>query len=196
MAFERKSERERDSDAFERALLAELSEIKNLRARLAAEFQRLAGDSLSLMLESRESAEGYISHCDPSCRCAALCVLMDHWGPDKKLARICEKMALTDPDTQVRCLALTKLALCYKGTGNARIGGLLATLAANESADLKLREAAYRYLFVLCGRPLFEWPPLNGFELLRDANWDFVAEYRRPKAAAEPRCEEDTGGEL
>jgi HEAT repeat protein len=132
------------------------------------------------MLKDRHTTERYLRDSDRNARCAALCLLMDHWGPDETFARVCEEMAFADPDVQVRCAAVTILGSYYQGTNNARMGEILAKLAKDEASDLKVREAAYRSLYTLCGLPSWECPPLVNFQLLRDADWQFVDSFIAP----------------
>jgi len=146
-------------------------------------WRALAGPLLDDMLKSRSGAERHLEHRDPKVRIAALSVLSDFWKPDESLRKISEHMALNDPDSEVRGVALCDLGSCYRGTRDKRIGRLLAAIVRDEQKPVSTRTVAYSALFDLCGQPL-SWPGLYNeiiaqFRFPEDVNWGFVDEFLR-----------------
>lgn len=159
----------------------EVQQLKAIRAKLQMEFERLAGPELENMLKGREETLSYLKHTDPNCRCAALSLLTDHWKAGEANTIALEVIALTDPETMVRCVALFCLGSIYRNTRNARVGRILAQVATDESQHPKTREAAYKGLLDLAGVPVQDRPLPGRFEL-READWRFVAAFLIPNA--------------
>src|SRR5262249_13747896 len=93
-------------------------------------WRQRAGPVVDVMSQNRQEAERCLQHPDGKVRSAALNMLMYEWNAssDPHFLRSCERMALVDPDYEVRSLALTCLGSCYQSTGDGRIGKLLAEL--------------------------------------------------------------------
>ncbi len=114
---------------------------------------KLAGPHLAAMLESRVSAQSYMTHADPQLRCAAIVVLSMHWGNTAELAQTCEELLFYDPSLKVRLQALVAIEGFYGGTDDPRIGDMVARIVFEESHPSELRHAAYRALFAIRGMP-------------------------------------------
>jgi hypothetical protein len=129
--------------------------IEESKVRIAAGQRQLlekaAGNIISSLFVSRESAENYLGDSDSNKRIAALMVLLDHWRPNAQLAQTCEKIALTDSDAQVRGVALVGLGQCYADTRDARVLRLLAGIVGDEKQPSESRSSAYFALFQVDG---------------------------------------------
>jgi hypothetical protein len=111
-------------------------------------------------------------------RIAALMLVGDEWTPIEQFKDECERLALTDPEEQVRGIALTKLCACYAGTNDSRIGRLVAEIVTNETLPLAYRLCAYQGLHDIRGTPVLEWPTLNPtFRFPQDVDHNFVDQF-------------------
>jgi hypothetical protein len=106
-------------------------------------WRKLAGALVPSMLQSPHAAECHLQHASARVRIVALEVLRYRWKALERLAVICEKMALGDPDSLVQTVALQTLGRCYEGTADRRIGRLLAAAVHDDSKPTDYRRAAY-----------------------------------------------------
>jgi hypothetical protein len=148
-------------------------EIRQMMKRL---WEERAGPHAARMLESRATAEAYLTHPQANLRLAAIMVLKDHWKPDASFVATCEMMVLNDTDPEVRAVAVVTLAGCYKGTDDRRVGGVVARVVQETSAPLSLRRAAYRSLFQIRGMPYEAYANAasDSLRFPEDADWQFV----------------------
>jgi hypothetical protein len=137
-------------------------------------WEDLAGAGVDEWLQNRQAAAAHLSDPNPKRRLTALSILLHHWKPDDALAAASETMALTDPDSQVREIALIALRACYHGSNNARIGKLLADIVKDGSRPESVRKIAYAGLFQVRGLPIESWPELKAIRLDHDVDWSFV----------------------
>ena len=141
--------------------------------------QRLAGPFLRVMLESRVSAESFLTHADPKLRCAAIIVLSMHWGNSAEFAQTCDDLLRSDPSLKVRLQALAAIEGFYGGTDNLRIGGMVARMVLEDSLPLELRRAAYRSLFSIRGMPTAALLKAASptFRFPEDVDWPFLESF-------------------
>ena len=141
-------------------------------------WKRLAGDHLDPMLQSRATAERYLTHEDANLRAVAISVLRHRWRPDSRLAVTCEMMTFDDPDLRVREAALLCLGACYAGTNDRRIGNEVARILMDEAAPPELRLTAYYDLFQIRGIPVNRSPTIRiatgRFGFPQEVDWSFV----------------------
>ncbi len=130
------------------------------------------------MLSSLEAALVYLQHADPKVRLAALWISSERWPSDNRISLHCERLALSDPDEQVRAVAISSLGACYIGSRNNRISSLLATIVASEQNPKSLRFAAYIALLEVQGLSLLaHHPPLTepeSFMIPEGIDWNIV----------------------
>lgn len=164
----------KEAAARETALVA-----KSQRERM----QKLAGPMAERMYQSPQVAYANLRHADANVRMAALTIMTYHWGPNKDFAVECERMALTDPDPNVRAHALVNWSTCFAKTDDPRVGKVFAQIVLDESQYLECRKSAYFGLFEVRGMPL-ETRPLfrliaagrsaDDFHFPEDVDFSFV----------------------
>jgi hypothetical protein len=137
-------------------------------------WEELGGTHVPSMLESRSSAESYLEDSDANLRTVALFILKDHWKPDERFGRMCERMALEDSDLNVRKLALATLAGCFSDTDDPRVGKLLASMVYDASLPESLRLTAYRSLFTVRPSPIATMIAIGSARFPADVDWEFV----------------------
>ena len=108
------------------------------------------------MMKSRQDAERFLEHPEPTVRIAAIEVLAEHWKPDSNMAPLCEGLAFSDADFRVRSVAITTLASLLRGSDDTNVGEKLASVVRDERQPVTFRLTAYHGLFSLRGR-LFTW---------------------------------------
>jgi len=69
----------------------------------------LAEPELNRMMETLQVTEEYLASPNPKHRLAALLLIDDFWNDQNKLLDYAERMAIDDPDSQVRGIALSIL---------------------------------------------------------------------------------------
>lgn len=151
--------------------------LHRIRARADREFEALAGSDLPKILSSKAVAETYLAHADKSRRLAAIWALTFRLAHDESTGDLFKGLVLNDPDTDVRAVAAANLGTVYYRTSNRTVGKFLATIVRDNNQDAKVREGAYRALYSLLGTPVYEQPPLSGFDFLRDVDWTLVAKF-------------------
>jgi len=146
-------------------------------------WEKLAGDRLPELMESREGAARFLQDSDWRLRLCALSLLKRKWRPDAALAETSEKLAFADPHPQVRGVALHTLACCFQGTDDPRIGKLLADIVVDERRyDEQSRRSAYSGLFILRDIDVSERLRAIKKRFPEDVDWEFVASFRPTNA--------------
>lgn len=163
---------------------SEQREIGALLAHVAGSMRTfvertVAAHDVDRLYESRVSAESYLTHQDPKLRWAAIAMIAHHWGLDDVLKAACERLALDDPDANVRALAVSHLAHCYYQTDDPRVSRMIAHVVYNNAKPQVLRRAAYSALFDLRRSGRLEvakrhLPTVAGFKFPDDVDWRFV----------------------
>jgi len=155
--------------------------LARFRARRLAQWESLVGPLLGEMLRSREEAYRRLSNAEDNVRIVAMEVISVHWGsqPGDDFSRLCERLALNDPSTNVRIVAISALGSCYSDTDDVRIGRLLARVVRDSAAPVGCRRIAYQQLFFIRGRPFATWPTgrvgaLSALRVPEDVDWPFV----------------------
>jgi hypothetical protein len=150
---------------------------KSERRRLQL-WEALAGSALGKLLSSRDKTQEALKDNDPKLRMAALLLLCDHWPRDAELSKLCEKMAFGDSDPEVRAFAFGQAGALSKGTGDARMGKMLARVVHDHQEPANVRRAAYRALFQVRGLPLFSLYKAGVLskdaKFPEDCDWAFV----------------------
>ena len=77
-----------------------------------------------------------------------------------------------------RQIALSDLALCYRGTNEKQVERFLAQVARSESHSKDTRLIAYIVLFEVANRPLEDLPPLHDFKIPEHLDLSFLNQYR------------------
>lgn len=164
----------REIEHLRRELRANLANSQESRVEL---WKELAGENFA-KFSSPDAMQTYLEHPDAKVRCIALWVSSDRWALDAKIAQHCEKMALSDPDQQVRGIAATSLGACYRNTRDKVISGILASIIANEHNSSEVRLSAYVSLLEVQGKSLLSHdPPLRNLKdicLATSIDWNFV----------------------
>jgi hypothetical protein len=129
--------------------------------------------------QSETIAYQHLSHPKPKYRFAALELINLKWGPTPEVAEVCEYFIASDPDMHVRALAAITLADFYVGSGNIRIGDLLARIVYDDNEDPQVRQSAYWSLYYL--QEEFDWdmPSILDFRFPDDVDWNFVGGFLR-----------------
>jgi hypothetical protein len=129
--------------------------------------------------QSETIAYQHLSHPKPKYRSAALVLIYLKWGPTPEVADVCEEFVASDPDADVRALAATTLGRYYVGSGNMRIGDLLARIVYDDNEDRQVRQSAYWSLYSL--QEEFDWdqPSILDFRFPDDIDWNFVGCFLR-----------------
>ena len=154
--------------------------VADANQRRLDRWKRAAGSALADMLVAEEGAACYLGHLDPSVRKIAVEVLSLYWRskPDGPSVVAIEGMALGDRDGMVREVALLALGACYRGTGDVRVGKLLARVVRDDAEPALLRRAAYAALHFLRGLktplPVEGVSPCAIFQIPENADWSFV----------------------
>lgn len=180
-----------DLESFKRAIAEEKAYQERLRnskprtPRLElGVWKELAGDELEILLASRENAEEYLRHSSWKLRLVSIWIIRTVWNADEHLTKICEKLAFNDPHPQVREVALSTLACCFRGTNDRRIGTLLARIVHDASLPGGFRESAYHGLFVLRGLSGRDVPMPGTYAFPEDVDWSFVDSFLREDGPA------------
>lgn len=167
-------------------------ELQEWRARLDRGFEELAGDDLPAILSNKAVAETYMTHPDRSRRIVAVWALASRWPHDEKTAELFTEAARCDEDIEVRAMAASELGSIFSSISDVKTGRFLAALAFDENEEPRVREGAYRGLFHLAGIPPYGQPDLIDFDLLRDADWEFVKSFLERSGMEEREAESDS----
>lgn len=82
--------------------------------------------------------------------------------------------AANDHERQV---ALSDLAVHFRGTNEKPVERFLAQVACNESHSKDIRLIAYIVLFEVANRPLKDLPPLRDFKIPENLELSFLNQY-------------------
>jgi hypothetical protein len=154
-----------------------------LEDMLKKECEELAGSCMEEMLLGPEKAFPYFSHRHPGVRRAAIRIWGFYWERTDQYAAICEKLALEDPDEDVRIWALDAVVATYAKTDDVRVGNLLAKIVYDQSKSLEYCKRAYDGLFHVRGmpretHPSLIWPKFD-FPFPEIVDWTFVDSFLR-----------------
>ena len=151
-----------------------LRKVLTLRARIGAEFEKMAGEDLAAIMASRDTTETFLSHENKCRRLAAIWALTSHWPRDNRTAELLKYRSVEDAEIEVRHAALIGLGTVFGGSADTGACRFLATTSLSEDEPAIVREGAYRALFAVAGTPLRNQPPFVGFVLERDLDRRFV----------------------
>ncbi|MCI0376428.1 MAG: HEAT repeat domain-containing protein [Gemmataceae bacterium] len=161
------------SDLYE-GLLREKAKIRQLQEELNSRFRTLAGPNLDRMIHSREFTETCLQHGDSNERCAAICLMVDHWNAPREFDNRLIDMATQDISPEVRAVAARCLGTRNKKNDDRQVGTFLARITINSEEHLAVREAAYRALFLIAAIPIEKWPPLLDFCFPEQIEWNVL----------------------
>src|SRR5262249_34042358 len=120
--------------------------------------EKLAGPASEVMLKGPEAAKAYLVASEPNLRLAALVMMREYWAASLPSGELFESMMLTDPDPEVRQVALRSLCSYYAKTKNARITRVLAQFVRDKTKPPMFRFFAYRGLFKVQDCRYSSWP--------------------------------------
>jgi hypothetical protein len=126
------------------------------RDHLVSSRRDIVGAYAEEMALDRQNAERYLQHHDSKVRCAAISMLHFYWDArhDTLFRRGCEEIAYSDPDPEVRGIALLTLGACYEDTCDLRVAKLLAQVVLDEGQPSLTREGAHFGLRRVVGCPV------------------------------------------
>lgn len=138
----------------------------------------MAGDLVADLTQDRAAALAHLADPRPNVRIACLSILTYYWRQIDVLPAICERMALTDSDDDVRTAAVSSLGTVFRDSDDSRVGQFLAKIVGDNSKTLSHREAAYASLIQVAGLPTKMSPTrrrmVGGFRFPQDVDWSFV----------------------
>lgn len=175
--YEELSEEERESMRESLANIrqeVEKSREEN-RPKYLAQLRKQGGDFVDVLIQSAEETLKAIHSTDPVHRRISLHLALYYWEFHEEIVGDCESLAFTDPDEQVRRVAIKGLGLLYKSTEDARIGKLLAGIIKSSELPEQLRLIAYGSLVHLDGK----WKHnVRLLSLTLDTfDWDLIKKY-------------------
>jgi hypothetical protein len=152
-----------------------VTEWKTMEAERWAKF---VGPVAFMMVQDRGECERRLRDTNPMTRRAALCILEDIWEAvsDVAFARICEELAMADPDPLVQGFAFMILGRCYEQTQDRRIGNLLAKVVLDDSRHSDARLGAYIGLHCVRGLRPTLFLQKASFNVPNDFDREFVVE--------------------
>jgi tetratricopeptide (TPR) repeat protein len=156
-------------------------------------WRQQVGPAADVMLEDRKEAMRCLQHPSSSVRCAALSALGRKWKAqsDPKFVNSCERLALLDPDDEVRAYALTLLGSCYANTSDSRVGNLLAKQITNMAVPTSVKIAAYMGLLVLCGQFNNQYNKFLKFQFPDQIDWTLVKQFIQHNPPPKPALQEE-----
>jgi hypothetical protein len=153
-----------------------MKKLSMLRAQNDKDFVALVESAdPTLLSRDEEQLEELLNSPDGNLRCAALCLLdMRNWTGN--LASRCQSLAITDPDANVRGVAVLVLRKRYAEIGASRIGALFAQIVLNSHEQMMIRRAAFRAVLEIRGVPLHakEWRQSLQSDFPAIADLDYV----------------------
>jgi hypothetical protein len=106
----------------------------------------------------RSAAEALLDHPEWSMRVAGVVLLRTHWPRDcKEVPRLSDKirqLSASDPNEQVRGVALHTIGLAFAASQDPQVGGYLARLVLDTGLSSEIRASAYLGLCWLDGARL------------------------------------------
>lgn len=148
--------------------------IDDARDQQQKMWRSLAGSSWDRLLQSREATEAFLVHDNPKLRIVALQLLRGYWKAKPDVTTFYERIALADPDPQVRGVALVFLGYCHEKSNDARMGEFFANRLCDQSETENNRFISYVGLYQVRGLPASLWPKKKSFRFPRDVDWSFV----------------------
>jgi hypothetical protein len=140
-------------------------------------WRRLLGDQLEEMMLSREKTEQRVYDSDPTIRCGAFSLIAHHWGPTVALLEVYQRVAVFDPDAEVRSAAISCLAGLYKNKANGQVCALLARIVCDSVTPANLQSAAYLGFLLVAGAtisPELDFAILQGENIKRYIDWELI----------------------
>ncbi|QDT97674.1 hypothetical protein [Gimesia aquarii] len=138
----------------------------------------LADEYLDEMTQSRQASLDQLHGNDPNLRRAAIMLLSEYWNPTEEFFEDCHTIALTDIDSEVRCIAVGCLNNHFKKTKNKRVLQTLAQIVSDVSQPNNLRDISYQKMFQVNDMPVLEWPvtrhAMGNYHFPDDIDWSFV----------------------
>jgi hypothetical protein len=113
--------------------------------------EQKGGDRLSQLVNSHEETLRCFDDTDPNIRELAIHLAMEHWKISERIADRCERLAIHDPSSAVRSMAISSLGRCYRNQRNPRVGALLAKIVADPLVAFEERKSAYLALVLVHG---------------------------------------------
>jgi|SRR6516225_5549072 hypothetical protein len=155
------------------SLLTELREGHIPEENLYSVIHRFGNEGF---IEAKADVEQFLVHPEPELRYIALNVLTFHWMcSDHRLT--CEQFALNDPDSDNRRIGVSGLGALLEGTRNKAALGMLLHIFKNRTEEWDVRDAAYRTILYVLGRPPAEQPPATRkLDYKKDVDWKRIQE--------------------
>ena len=130
-------------------------------------------------LEAKADVEKFLTHPDPELRYIALNVLTFHWMCEEHRIT-CERFARQEADSDNRRMGVAGLGALMEGTKNSRTLRLLLRVFRNKKEEWDVRDAAYRSILYVLGRPASEQPSAaRELDYTKDVNWKRIQEAQR-----------------
>jgi HEAT repeats len=128
------------------------------------------------LIEAKPDVERFLNHPNPEIRYIALNVLTFHWMC-REHRSTCETFALNDPDSDNRRMGAAGLGALLEGTRDPKALQMLIRIFRDEKEEWDVRDAAYRSILYVLGRPASEQPPATKqLDYERDVNWERIRE--------------------
>ena len=125
--------------------------LSKLKSREYDILRHLLGDRLDSMLESRAATLDGLNDASASIRRGALDLLAHHWDPDPAMEQRYRQMLASDPDTDVRTVALVCLVKLSNANSKDDLCRICARIARDSANTRDMRGVAYKSLLNLKG---------------------------------------------
>lgn len=112
-------------------------------------FFGLLGDQLEGMLLSVNATIARFADSNPKIRQGAFSLIAHHWGPDPQSEELYKRVAVSDPNPNVRAAALSCLARLYRGSFDRNLSRQLIDIFKNPENSPSLRVTAYLELLTV-----------------------------------------------
>jgi len=150
---------------------------------LEKHYEGLAGTDRDELERDPRSYLSFLNHSNPDRRCAAIIQMVSSGKIGPEQLNHLMRMLKQDDDASVQITATRKLIECCTESFRTDVLAILATVVANESLQLTVRDIAYEGLFELSGAPAWEWPITRSsqglFVFPDDIDWTLVRTYSR-----------------
>ena len=105
----------------------------------------LAGDYFDILIASKDDCTAHLQNADPTVRLAAITVYGSVWADksDSEFFVTSQRMAVEDPDPQVRAGAIGPLGAVFRSTQDASVSRFLADLARDDRNTDSIKISAY-----------------------------------------------------
>jgi len=131
--------------------------------------KHLAGEHYGVLIADKDSCVSALEDPDSGVRSAAILLCKDYWhcGTDEGFIGRCSKIVSVDPDRGCRLNAIDALGFCLRGSAHLVALATLATIAADASECVRVRNTAYTALLeIRCGTTM------------KTMTWDFSEEHK------------------